>query len=112
MSVTIHWGREKGKYPCDSGSPSQPPVSLPGGWSAYYGPRIWDSEAVGTIVGLFFPATAAVAATKLETELEKQLVGLEAAVNTAVTEVQSTVCSMPVHDHNLKLTKLTSLLFV
>ena len=92
---------------CNSGSPTQPPAYLTGGWSAYYGPRIWDSEAVGTIVGLFFPATAAIAAVKLEAELEKQLAGLEAAVETAIIEVQTTVCSMPVHDHNSQLLYLT-----
>ena len=36
-----------------------------GGWSAYYGPRVWDSQAAGTLVGLFFPATSAAAAAKL-----------------------------------------------
>ena len=34
-------------------------------WSAYYGPRIWDSEAVATLVGLFFPGPSAVAAANL-----------------------------------------------
>ena len=36
-----------------------------GGWSAYYGPRVWDSQAAGTLMGLFFPATSAAAAAKL-----------------------------------------------
>jgi len=36
-----------------------------GDWKAYYGPRVWDSEALGTIIGLFFPATSALAAAKL-----------------------------------------------
>jgi len=36
-----------------------------GGWKAYYGPRVWDSEAAATLVGLFFPPTSAQAAAKL-----------------------------------------------
>ncbi len=36
-----------------------------GRWKAYYGPRVWDSEAAATLVGLFFPPTSAQAAAKL-----------------------------------------------
>jgi hypothetical protein len=61
-------------------------VHLTGGWSAYYGPRIWDSEAVATIVGLFFPPSSGAAAAKLEDELNKQLNALEAAIDTALAD--------------------------
>ena len=88
-----------------------------GDWKAYYGPRIWDSEALGTIIGLFFPATSALAAAKLvrvrmgvcsvgchmsdvqllsarisqDDELNKQVQGLELALDTALEDAQDQV---------------------
>ncbi len=85
-----------------------------GDWKAYYGPRVWDSEALGTIIGLFFPATSALAAAKLvrvlarmrcglshvrraaaqrqhlqqDDELNKQVQGLEHALDTALDDAQ------------------------
>jgi hypothetical protein len=90
-----------------------------GDWKAYYGPRVWDSEALGTIIGLYFPATSALAAAKLvrvrlgvcaagchmsdvqllsacnwqDDELNKQVQGLELALDTALEDAQDQVRS-------------------
>ena len=45
------------------------------------------------IVGLFFPATAALAAAKLEDELNRQLAELELALDAALSDIQDKACT-------------------
>ena len=61
------------------------------GWSAFYGPRIWDSDVAATAVAAFFPGTQEAAAENLQNEIAKQESAFEEALNAALQDIQDQV---------------------
>lgn len=66
-------------------------------WTPYYGKRIWDSQAAGTVLASIFPPTSAYGIGQLQQVLEGQADSLIDILETAARDIGSSADSLVEH---------------
>jgi len=64
------------------------------GWTAYYGKRLWDSQAAGTVLASIFPPTSAYGIEQLQKVLQGQADSLIDILETAADDIGSSADSL------------------